>query len=78
MTLYRENVKEMDNVLEDITIELFDKCREYFNEFAKQYGKKGFIWVKNNETKELIIYTRGEYENDLMNFLEYLDKKYDA
>ena len=44
----------------------------YFYEFAKEYEKKGFVWIKHDETNQLVVYTRGEYTKEILDFLETL------
>lgn len=52
--------------------ETMDKCHELYEEFTKETGKKGFVWLKNDETGQLMVYTRGEYTKQIMEFLETL------
>lgn len=51
---------------------VIDSADDYFNEFAKEHGKKGFLWVRNEETGQLVVYTRGEYTNKIVEFLDTL------
>lgn len=44
----------------------------YFNTFASEHGKAGFIWLEHNETGQLVVYTRGEYKDKIKDFLSTL------
>lgn len=65
---------EMNEKTMQLAHEAVEKVDDYFNEISKVYGKKGFVWIKNDETGQLIVYTRGEYTEQIITFLEALDK----
>jgi len=54
--------------------EIFNKCQEYYDKLSKRIGKRGFIYLKNDETGQLMLYTRGEYTDEIINFLKTLNK----
>jgi hypothetical protein len=56
----------------DLKEETMNKCHEYYEEYAKERGNKGYIWLKNDETGQLMVYTRGEYTKQIMDFLKTL------
>lgn len=67
-------------ILKDMTDEMIDKAektfsgfQEYFDEYAKEHGKAGVVWITNKETGEMAVYTRGEYKKQLLDFIETLD-----
>ncbi|MCF2718008.1 hypothetical protein LWE69_12610 [Paenibacillus sp. UKAQ_18] len=60
---------ELNQELQEKTL---DSCAEYFEAYAKTYGKAGFVYLKNDETGQLMIYTRGEYTDKLLGFLKTL------
>lgn len=49
-----------------------DSCNDYFNTFARENGKTGFVWIEHNETGQLVVYTRGEYTQQILEFLSTL------
>lgn len=63
---------KMTEKIVEIANETIDKADEYFNEFAKVNGKHGYVWLKNDETGQLVVYTRGEYKNQILDFLATL------
>lgn len=58
--------------LTELQHETMGKCHEYYESLTEETGKKGYIWLKNDETGQLMIYTRGEYTDQLMEFLKTL------
>lgn len=62
----------MNEKMVEIADEAIGKCQEYFDEYSKQNGKKGYVWLKNDETGQLMVYTRGEYTKQILDFLETL------
>jgi len=67
------NVNEKMNNMKDVQIEMLNKCQEYYDTLSRIIGKKGYIWLRNDETGQLMIYTRGEYTNELIDFLKTLE-----
>lgn len=61
----------------DKGIKAIDACDDYFNEFAKEHGKSGFIYLKHNDTNQLVIYTRGEYTEKILRLMKLLNKTSD-
>lgn len=51
-------------------IELADKAQlaayKYWQEYQKTFGHAAVVWLKNNETGHLLIFTRGEYSEQLL------------
>ena len=64
--------KEMTEAMIEKAEKAITACDDYFNEFAKEYGKSGFVWLAHNETEQFVVYTRGEYRQKLMDFLSTL------
>lgn len=58
--------------IEKLQKETLDKCQEYYDELAQWLGKQGFIWLKNDETGQLVLYTRGEYAQQILDFIKTL------
>lgn len=65
---------------DDMTDEMIEKAektfssfQDYFDAYAEEHGKAGFVWITNQETGELAIYTRGEYRHQLSEFIKTLD-----
>jgi len=56
----------------DLQYETMEKCQEYYDAVTAEIGKKGFIWLKNEETRQLMVYTRGEYTEQILKFLKSL------
>jgi hypothetical protein len=63
---------EMTEKMIELAEETIKKADEYFHEFAKTHGKKGYVWIKQNDTKQLVVYTRGEYTDKILKFLSTL------
>lgn len=63
----------MDKKLIKLADEIIKKSQEYFEEYSKENGKSGFVWIKHNQTGQLSVYTRGEYTKQILEFLETLD-----
>lgn len=61
-----------DEKLIEMKYETMEKCHEYYEELAKRNGNKGFVWLKNDETGQLMVYTRGEYSKQIIEFLNGL------
>lgn len=49
-----------------------DQCQAYYDEMSIWMGKQGFIWLKNDETGQLMLYTRGEYSPQILDFIKTL------
>lgn len=49
-----------------------DASDEYFDEYSRKNGKAGFVWMEHNETGQLVVYTRGEYTQQILEFLKTL------
>ena len=65
--------KEGINIINiNLQYEIMEKCQEYYNALTIEIGKKGFIWLKNEETEQLMVYTRGEYTEQILEFLNTL------
>lgn len=64
---------EMSDKMVEAGNETIDKADEYYNELCKEHGKKGFVWLKNDETNQLVVYTRGEYTQKILDFLATLE-----
>lgn len=62
---------KIDN-LQQLQTETMEKCQEYYDALSNELGKNGFIWLKNDETGQLMVYTRGEYTQQIMDFLKTL------
>lgn len=58
--------------LQQLQEETMNQCQAYYDELSKERGKKGFIWLKNDESGQLMVYTRGEYTHQIMEFLKTL------
>lgn len=63
---------KMTEKMIELADETMEKCNEYYYEHAKENGKKGFVWLKNDETGQLMVYTRGEYTEEILEFLRTL------
>jgi hypothetical protein len=63
----------MTGDIQKIQQETMDKCQEYYDEIAKLLPKRGFIWLRNDETGQLMVYTRFEYTERIMAFLKELE-----
>lgn len=66
---------EMNNKMIGIANELMDKSQEYYDEFVKENGKKGVVYITNVETGQMLVYTRGEYTEELKQFIESLETR---
>lgn len=62
----------MENDIQILQQETLDKCQEYYDEVSRWLPMKGFIWLRNDETGQLMVYTRGEYTEQIMDFLKKL------
>lgn len=50
-----------------------DKIMELLQDFWNDYNNnKAVVWLRNDETKQLAIYTRGEYADELIQFISRL------
>lgn len=67
MTTNNQNEEIIEKALTAI-----DSCDDYFNAYANENGKAGFVWVEHNETGQLVVYTRGEYKEKILEFLKTL------
>jgi len=66
-------IDEKIDDMKDIQMETINKCQEYYDELSKRIGKKGFIWLKNDETVQLMLCIRDEYINKLIDFVKTLE-----
>lgn len=60
----------MENDMQNLQKETLNKCQEYYDEVAQWLPMTGFIWLRNDETGQLMVYTRGEYTEQIMEFLK--------
>lgn len=67
-------MEPVNSNIQKLQQETLDKCQEYYDEVAKWLPMKGFIWLKNEETGQLMVYTRGEYTEQIMAFLKTLNQ----
>lgn len=58
--------------MEKLSDEVLEKSAEYFEEYVKEHGRKSYVWVKNEETGELVIYAKGKKAERLRDFLKML------
>lgn len=50
-----------------------DKIMELLQDFWDEHNNnKAVVWLRNDNTGQLAIYTRGEYANDLIQFISRL------
>ncbi|MBW3113516.1 hypothetical protein KYJ26_16805 [Bacillus sp. MCCB 382] len=63
---------KMNEKMIEVANEALEKCDEYFHEYAKEHSKKGYVWLKNDETGQLMVYTRGEYAEQIIELLSTL------
>ncbi|WP_339248179.1 hypothetical protein NST58_12960 [Paenibacillus sp. FSL R10-2796] len=64
----------MTSDMQKLQKETIDKCQEYYEAVAEWLPMKGFIWLRNEETGQLMVYTRGEYTTQIMEFLKGLEE----
>ncbi len=62
---------ELTTELENIGMEALETSKDYFQEFEKEHGKKGFAYYEN-ESGQLVVYARGKYSKDILDFLSTL------
>lgn len=63
---------EMTEKMVEIANKTIEKANDYFNEFEKVNGNQGYVWLKNDETGQLVVYARGEYTDKILRFLSTL------
>lgn len=61
-----------DEDFQQLQHETMEACQRYYDALSERMGKKGYIWLKNDETHQLMVYTRGEYTSQIMQFLDTL------
>lgn len=62
-----------DKDFDKLQQEVIQKCQEYWEAYASNYGKQGFVWLKHDVTNQFMVYTRGEYTKQIRDFLKTLD-----
>ncbi|AIQ68698.1 hypothetical protein [Paenibacillus graminis] len=58
--------------IQELQHETMDQCQKYYDAVAEWLPMRGFIWLRNDETGQLMVYTRGEYTQQIMEFLKGL------
>ena len=53
----------------DLETEIMDLCQEYWD---KNNGGNAVVWIRNDDTGQTLIYTRGEYSDTLINTVDNL------
>lgn len=62
------------NSIDKLQQETLDKCQEYYDEVDRWIpGLEGYVWLKNDETGQLMVYTRGKYTDQIMDFIKTLN-----
>lgn len=64
---------KLDAKTEELATEIIEKSDEYAKELAKTHGGKGFVWALDEETNQLVVYSKGKYTAKLLQFLETLE-----
>lgn len=50
-----------------------DKIMELLQDFWEEHNNnKAVVWIRNDNTGQLAVYTRGEYAKDLIQFISHL------
>lgn len=62
---------EMNEKMNELACEIIDKLQEYYDEYRRvnTYGR-AVIWLRNDETGQTVCFTRGEYSDELIKFVE--------
>lgn len=69
---------KMNEKTEQLATDIIGKADDYSKEIEKMHGKKGFVWAQDEETSQLVVYTKGKYAKKLMAFLDTLDNEDEA
>lgn len=64
---------ELNEKTEALATEVIEKSDEYAKELAKTHGKKGFVWALDEETNQLVVYSKGKHTTKLLQFLDTLE-----
>lgn len=66
-----DNKKEyiMTDKMVELAYDIMEKCKEYHKEYSKVNQKRGTVYIKNEDTGELVVYTRFEQSQKLIDFI---------